>query len=72
MELKSKNENFTKKKRHISIKNTDIKKTEVSNKVSFGNKGFWYSFCIFRMVFKIFWVFILYISPWNIKKILKC
>ena len=31
-----------KPKRHISIKNIDINKTIVSNKVSFGKKGFKY------------------------------
>ena len=33
---------FHKPKRHISIKNIDINKTIVSNKVSFGKKGFKY------------------------------
>ena len=40
--LKSKDKNFTKHKRPISKKNIDINEKVVSNKVSFGKKGFKY------------------------------
>ena len=42
MILKSKDKNFTKHKRPISKKYIDINEKVVSNKVSFGKKGFKY------------------------------
>ena len=40
--LNSKNQKFHQHKRPISIKNIDINKIVVSNKVTFGKKGFKY------------------------------
>ena len=45
MILKSKNKNFTNIKDLFSIKNIDVNKTVVSNKVSFGKKGLKYLIC---------------------------